>query len=422
MGWFSNNDTHLTYRYRVRKITFLNDGSEIDVEPHRITGIEIDNNYEDNYFPIIKVSLALNTYSYYKILNVKNTCKVFLRVTKYAIKNNNPESVTPETLIINQSFNLIMSEGTDNIYDSVKRREETGYTKINKDIEPVTLGDENPITFYLYADNVLTTRNIFNDIFTNVTVSDVITKTLNESKIKKVFMIPPDNINSYDEFLIPPLPLLDSLSFIDTYYGIYKSGSIIYFDFDKCYIVPYNGKPYKKISKMKDSDITNIVIPVTVGSSLSSSTGNIIKADSGENFIAMNGESLSVDNQSITNNYIRGNDLMIIDGIDGSNTIASDARAKDINYKNTYENKTMNDFIGSMYTSQTTAISDIVTIKLDDYDFNNIGLDKQLHLVFEDSKFLKKYAGNYILSGIRHNFYRQGMEMSLSSFIMMKKT
>lgn len=421
MSLFNNKDTHLRYRYRVRKFSVLfEDGKEMNLDTNRLVQVEIEHDYENNYFPIIKIKTAMNTEDYYKILDSKNTCKIFLRITKYAYKNGERQVSTPESIIVNQSFNLIMNEGTDNMYDSVKRSEEPSYTRINRPVQINSSGDENDVELYLYADNVINTRQLINKVYSNVSVTDTITKIFNDAKVNKVYMIPPDNGTVYDELLIPPLTMVKALSFIDTYYGIYKEGSLIYFDIDKVFVIPYTGKPFKS-NNMSGSDITNIVIPVTAGSSMSSSTGNIKKNDSDENFIVMDGDSINIENKSITNNFIQGNDLLLIDGIEGNSSSKSSASSKDGNFSNVFENNTMNPLMSSMYTTQTTLTSNIVTMRLMDYDITNVGLDKVLHLTFEDTKYIKKYRSNYILTYASHSFIKQGDELQLYSLVRLKK-
>ena len=52
-------------------------------------------------------------------------------------------------------------------------------------------------------------------------------------------MAQPDNNTVYKEFLLPPQSVLKNLQFIDTYYGIYRDGTMMYFGLDYTYIIPY---------------------------------------------------------------------------------------------------------------------------------------------------------------------------------------
>ena len=50
------------------------------------------------------------------------------------------------------------------------------------------------------------------------------------SKIKNLLMSPPNNTKIYDKIVIPPLTALDALKFLDSYYGLYKNGSITFLE------------------------------------------------------------------------------------------------------------------------------------------------------------------------------------------------
>jgi hypothetical protein len=91
------------------------------------------------------------------------------------------------------------------------------------------------------------------------------------------------------------------------YYGLYKTGSILYFGIKYTYIIPFNGRcvaytpdENRRVTMViaKTSDIyhTNIL-------------GELAKSDESNTYVLGDYKTLSARNESITNNYVIGNDV-----------------------------------------------------------------------------------------------------------------
>lgn len=411
--------TRVNYRYRIKKCTFMNNNDSIDLEPMQIRSIELLNDYEKNYYPIMKINMSMSNDLYYTILKNKNTCTLFLRITKFRMypdKKDSEKSV--ESNFINGNFNLILSEGTDDMAAQMKRDSASyDFKKISKETNEVSISNDKPVSFYIYSNDTLSSRNTVNVVYNEASIADTITAILQTNKIKKAHFVKPDNTSIYKQIFVPPLPFIKSLSFIDTYYGIYKKGSTIFNDLNKLFIIPYNG-----VSE-KVSDITNIVVPNgKISSSIASSSGMMTVKNKKDQYIIADAASLEINNASITNNYISGNDVIVIDGSDSSVKGSSSAVNKTSANANVVENKTMNKYLHSMYTTQTSAASYIINLRLADYDMDVIDLSHAIKLVFEDTAIMNKYKGKYIISNVTSVLSTEGYdEMTLDSSVTFKK-
>ena len=136
MAIFDTGDTIRRWKYITKfiKVT-LSNKRVIDIPVERLKKIEVEENYEEHYFPIIKITLVLDSTTYYDIIKDKNNCKINLRVDKFYFddEKNTERSITKKFL--NDTFELIMDESTDDMYNSVKENENSkDYTKKTKDI------------------------------------------------------------------------------------------------------------------------------------------------------------------------------------------------------------------------------------------------------------------------------------------------
>lgn len=423
MGIFNDGDKVQQWRYHVSEIMLLIPGEDKIVIPvERLNGMNIIDDFENNAFPLFKIELVLESSIYYKLLKNKNTEKIHLRVDKYFLY---VDDSTPSYYqkFINDNFDLIMDEDTDDILKSLKEDENKfDYTsKIKSDKDELEKVD-NKISLYLFKTDIIggTKKNV-NVILQNCNVTDAITYVSTQGNIKNILMAQPDNVTKYDTLMIPSMSVLKAYSFIDTYYGLYQEGSIIYFGLNYTYIIPYNGK----CEAYTSNEIQNIsiIVPKSNNATHSVNTGSLKKKVTDKfHYIIANYNSIGGRNESISNNYLEANNMKAIDVYSGEvNESSSDGLSKDGNFTRIYENKTENPFIASAYTAQTNAKSMIIDVRLENFDFTDFSPNKRFNVIFEDSNYTKKYKGNYILTYASHSFISEGADFALNSVITFKK-
>ena len=84
MAVFDKGDKIRRWKYVTKffKITFSNKKT-IDIPVQQVKEFDIEENYEEYYFPLIKVKLVLDSDTYYEIIKNKNDCKINLRIDKF---------------------------------------------------------------------------------------------------------------------------------------------------------------------------------------------------------------------------------------------------------------------------------------------------------------------------------------------------
>lgn len=423
MAIFDKLDTIQKWKYIVNFMKFTFSNKEmIDIPVERITELSIEENYEEYYFPLVKVKLVLDTNTYYTIIKNKNDCKINLRIDRFYFKDEKDQDRSIPKKYINDTFELIMDQSTDDMYQSVKEDENSSdYTSRKKDTSTSLDDASNELSFYLFKSTITEIKKNVNKVLTGCNVADAIIYLASVAKIKQVLMAQPDNTDRYNELLLPPLSIIKSLEFIDLYYGIYKHGTLMYFGLDYMYVIPYSGKCTANYSGEKT--VTNIIIPKSTNVSHKNMLGTLDKkSDKKRNFIVADHSTLDIQNESISNNYINANSIQAVDSYeDSSSTETSKAVTKTESFTKMTENRTMNKFYSSMYASLANSKSTVVALRIQDYDISAITPNKEYNLIFEDPSYIKKYNGKYLISGVTHVFTSEGGYLALNSTIVLRK-
>lgn len=422
MAIFDTNSKIRKWRYSVADIQLLIPGEEnVPIPTERMGNMSIVEDYETLYFPMFKIELILESDIYYKILEHKTDCQIHLRIDRFYQGIDNPEKSVPRKYI-NDNFDLILDEDTDDMQFSLKREEnKTDYTKTKKDDLNVLEKIDTPVSFYLFKSSTIdgTKKNI-NKVIPECNLVDVYAWMATTGKIKNILMAQPDNNKIYDQIVIPRMSILKAFEFLDVYYGLYKTGSMIYFGLRYNYIIPYSGD-CKAYIDGETTDI-NIVIPKGDNLAHASNLGELYtKDDDLKHYIIGDFKTIDIRNDSISSNYLMGNDIETVDSYSGEITTESaNSKVKSSSVIKAFENKTENNMISSTYTAHTGARSKVINVMIQDYNIMDIAPNKQYTFLFEDTKLLKKHKGKYILCNATHSFVKEGTDFILSTILTFK--
>lgn len=412
MSLYTDSNVML-WKYKVTSIKLIDEeGEEHDLPTIRLKEMQIIEDYDHFVMPIFKIVMILEPSMYYKILQNKNSGKVYLRIDKFYTKPNEKEGSLHHKFI-DDTFDLILDDSTDDLlYSQNAQINESDYSHIVKsDLNKLKMV-ANEIEFYIFKTKSLEgikEKNV-NVILKDATITDAIGYLVTKAKINNVLFATPDNISEYDIILIPPLSVLKAFQYLDLYYGLYKTGSIIYFGINYVYIIPFNGNCEAYTSE--ENRKTTVIIPKTSDIFHTNSLGELNKGEGVNRYLVGDYKTLSARNESITNNYIVGNDADLIDSYTGESIVnLSNATTKTKNFLRLLENKTENKYIANMYTAQTRAGSSVISLSFQDIDISCIAPNKEFQILFEDTKFSEKYKGKYMISNATHTFTNNGLCM-----------
>ena len=421
MNIYNNTTKIQKWRYSVKEMHLLIQGQNpYTIPAERVNSMTILNDFENNVFPIFRIEIVLEPSMYYKIIKSKDNVRFHLSIEKYYHYNDNELSSLRRSCI-NDTFDLILDDDNEDMLSATKRSEASNNfeSMYNDDTNDLRLVD-NKIEFFLYkADVIKGLKNIVNSILVNATRADAIAYVLSVAGVKNVLMSNPETNDTIPNLIIPPMSCLRALRFIDTYYGLYKNGSLMYFGLDYSYIIPYEGKctAYRK----NEPTNINIVIPKDT-SSHSTECGMIKNVNDGNTYIVGDYKTIAIRNDSITNDILGANDIEVVNEYSGNITKStSSAVSKWNNSLRVLRNKTENPWIGSMYTAQTSSIGTLIEVALRDFDINIMTPNKKYNFIFEDSQLTSKYNGEYLLSYINFNLTQNAADISVDSIAVFKK-
>lgn len=412
------------FRYNVESLVFNYPGGSIKIPQERVKYIEIEEDYDRFVFPLMRIDFMVDSSIFYDIMKNKDVGKFHIRIDKFYTKADNTDKKSAGTYI-DDTFSIILDNNLDDLMYAKNAAEiSDDYRRILLNEANVLEKVKNEVEFYLFRtstlDNVKGTAA--NVILSKATVSDAVGYLVAKAGLNNVLFAPPDNRKVYESLIIPPLNTLKALQFLDTYYGLYKCGSVIYFGYKYSYIMPFYGgcKVWYPGQKLK----VTVVIPKTEASLTTTvMQGSLEKGDDASWVIA---DYKTVDSRtdSISNNYISGNDIQIFDPYSGSvSRGSSGAKTKTgSNFAAMTENMTENPFLTSMYTSISSASSMVVKATIIDCDIGVFEPNKEYQVLYEDSAFADTYNGKYEVVGVRHLLIRDGNYFTSSSIVELKKT
>ena len=423
MAIFTADDRFLKWKFRVEEIFLLiPEQDPIQLPNERLVSLSIQNDFENNIFPLFRIELVLEPSRYYLILENKETIKFKIRIQKYFREIGSSQKSLQQDYI-NDTFDLILNDSDFDTQKGFKEEKASNdYTElVHSDVNELFEVD-NRMEFFLFKSSTIkASRKIVNKVLHNATLTDGVNYICSQSNLKNMLMAPLDNKEPIEELVIPPLPALQALIFLDCYYGFYKVGSMMYFDMQRNYIIPYDAKcrAWEKNEKKE----TSIVIPKQ-SSTFSSDLCTVEKAGNNVkiNYIVGDNMKITIKNDSVTYDILAGNDIQSINTYSGTVTTGtSNAISKDGNTERVIQNMTENPWFNEVYTQQTSSRSIIIEVPLGDYDASLLRPNLVYHFIFEDNSLTKKYKGYYKLVQANHAFIRDGSDFSISTIAIFKR-
>ena len=422
MGVFDPGDKVQIWQYQASKIELILTGQQPIVIPNeRLIEMSIINDYEKAIFPVFRIRLILESSRYYQIIKSKSEVKFHLSIYKNFHYNDSTD-LSLNYLWIDDLFELILDDNDeDNLRKMKKEKAKANYeTIIDSDENQLEMVD-NQIDFFLFKTNTIKgLKNNVNKILQNATVTDGIAYIVGNAGIKNLLMSPPKNTRRYDNLVIPPMSGCKALQFIDTYYGIYETGSMMYFGLGRSYILKYTGG----CTAYESGEIQNTSIIIPSQTSTHTVEHGVLKKqrEDNTNYLVADNKSVSNRNDSITNDVLKGNDVVYVDSLSGDVTqTSSGATSLQENSVKIEVNKTENSWIGDTYAAQSSINSVVIELRMNNIDMDLLEPNKKFNIIYEDAELMNKYSGEYVLSYVDHELMKEGDYLAIGTRVMLKK-
>jgi hypothetical protein len=373
------------YRYEVNKLCLVFEDGITELPSERLIAFYIEDNYLDNIYPVISIRLAMEQSVYNKIIANKSSMKIQLDLRKFWLNDDKQSLKSAKEAFMNETFDLILDDAVNTLTTSTH----------NLEFPEGDTNEMNALTttleLYLFPSTVNNNTELINMVIKNTSVSDAVGKVLKEAKItKNVVMAIPDNKNIISELVIPPLKLSKALGFIDSYYGIYSTGAIIYFGIDRSYIIPYCKRvPGALVDD--EPECVNIVVP-KMGSEMTDKLCTVVRTSEPTTpYVIADQNTFNPQNQDVSAKVLYAADVQVVENQSSSVTKSSNKNKKVIVLPSE------NSFYKESYTARLNAVQTVLEVTLKDCDFTVFTPNKVYQFLFEDTTMMKQYQGKYHL-------------------------
>ena len=407
------------YHYKVESldIIFPSEGKQYPIEKGLIKSIMVERDYENDFFPVIRLDLSLNTAFYHKIIANKLDVKFRMRLQKYIYDTNNNPKVKKD--VFNTIFSSFIDEGTP-FLDKKEYEEANKVAVLDKDGQiPTTIGG-NDITFYLFKEsNLLNSKKIINTVLSSANMTQTLTFLLSKAGISDVLMVPLDNKNNYNEIILPPLTVLGNMIYLDNQYGFYKDGTLIFFDIDCVYIIDKSGKC--KAFRKGEYKKTVITVRDTINPQ-SLMPGSYDDTEKKIIYVNIDPRDVAISNMTVIKDQIDGNNRLLINPASGATAVIKPKTVQrgEGTYKVLYK-KYNNPFINSSEQKRVESDNRVINVTMSDIDIDAFTPNKEFTFTFEDIVINKQMGGNYRLVNSNFIFVKNGDYFKLNGTATFKK-
>lgn len=406
-------------KYYIDDIDIIIPGREsVKIPIDNIASISVDKSY-DRFFPILNLIAMINYDSYSLIMNNYN--KILFNINMYISEtqenNNSVEKSTYafKKAIIKSQFRPTLENVNPILSENMMKSILPEDVNVNKDQNNI------PLNLYLFnEEHIRKYRKLLNTVVQDTNMSSILYYVFDYFKMKNVLLSKPDNINTYDQVLIPPYNLLSTVDYLQKIYGIYNNGYVLFQDYDVLYLVSkkaecnaYRRNEYKRIHfNIVDISNPNAVLSSGYSEDKDSST-----------YIINVPTPVSMKNKAINEKDKKFNQMIIVDSKAGKVT------TKDINLKGygnyktprIFHNNYSNPYIENSIKNEMEEFNNIFAIPIEDIDMSLLSVNKEYLISFENTAINTVYGGKCRLAKTTTVFNKNMDHFTSKTLIELRK-
>ena len=215
----------------------------INLSNSEIVSISFIHNYDTASYPIIRLRIYADLTKIQQICENPDSILVrgCLNGGIYKMNQNTENESTLVKAVKSINISLKAYIEMKNIPSSTYDQYEDGKKKESD----LNVNVKSPLELYCYNEQLVHyMKKRANSIYKDTSIGTVLHDILQQANVYNAEIDPITNPKKYNQVLIPNMNIIQSISFIDYYYGLYKKGGMMYGDLDKLYIANtdvYNG-------------------------------------------------------------------------------------------------------------------------------------------------------------------------------------
>lgn len=412
-------DTCYACKYKVETLIFKLKDKKIKMNGSNILSVEKLDNFDHNIRAIIHLTLKIDLR--HKLWIIKNkhdiTCKFEMSII--GVEQSGEEFIIGPNKLYNGDYVIRLNDDDDNtdtamIESSLNTTNEDDFALNDIDGQDY-YESENIFDVYLFSKKLLTASNKkHNKVYTSSCLQNIVAQILTETGHKKVLMSPFENSAVYSELVVPSNAAYKTLSYLDQYYGFYKTGSQIFYDIDILYIINSNGKVTAKRSK----EWTETTFLVTAKTNSMPGNGMVKKQKEKVFYCNITEENINPQRPSSMISEREGEDVQIINPDDVTVKVSDKS-----NVTTRLHNSDDSKYFESVIKARRNENDAILYINGEGFDMNAFTPNKTFKVIFEEPTKQKKYGKNrYRIAYAIHSIkFESGNYMQSAHQIVLKK-
>lgn len=413
-------------KYKVKNLIIINGKDSMDMDPTNVLSVEYINDYENSLFAVLKIMLRVDIRKKMYMLTHKRNIKCKLELEKIGYDVDLENQITNPEPVISALFSVYFNDDDENIDpETLKKRLDMNVTDTSSNNQDMNdenyFESQNAIDIYLFNPALLkASRYLHNAVYTSGTLQNIIAHMLSVSKHDKVLMSRIENTEVYKELLLPANPTYKNLLYLDQYFGLYKTGAIIYYDIDVLYILNTNGKV---TAKRKGEWIESSFLIPELEKGI---PGSGMIRQPGENIFYLSVAEGDVNPQktSIMKNVDAGSKVKLAMS-DGTviNTVTSNQSYIDSPNTSISYVKKDNKYTGDVLQARMQENEAVIYISGNNLDINAFTPNKTFRIIYDEQSKYTKYKGEYRLAYAYHCIKAESEQFSTATHhIILKKT
>lgn len=390
------------HKYAIAQCAVKIDNVSYKIEPGMIENLYLEKAFDTDYFPVFIINIFMGSELYHKITSAQDSAILYLDIRSQVESEDNKfenmrEYIKDEFVMYALDNTPFLDEKTlENMKNSASYGEGTSQISDLENAYPFILSRRVDLTSSkIIENNVLTSANIL------TAVSYVMAKC----GCNKVLMANPDNVTIYNELLLLPLPLVNQLIYLNSYYGIYKEGAQIFFDFDRIYCVPKASRCVA-FDDIEPKEILFHIFDNSSGNQIA--RGSYTDDKNRKGYITTGADQFEVQDLSTTSSQYAGNNSLIINNTGNANLATTDPTLGNSQTFNIITTSTHN----TLYPSETQArleeLKSVISISTSNCDLSLLTPNRTFQVVSSSTKASEAVKNKYRLSGLRVMFIKDG--------------
>lgn len=399
-------------KYTLGGLDILFENGDVEsIQPGMVTHLYFEKDYDNLYFPIFNISVAMMDALYERINNENETVNFRVKILKNLYDNKG------KFLKYEQYCNKTFRCFTDKekvIKDNPNRED-----KIKTERTESSNLRAVPRIFYLFTDDVIKCKKIFNLSIESATMTDLLVYLIGNAGISNLLMSKLTNQSTLTDLMLPSGNLIESIDYLDDTMGLYDKGTLLYFDINNAYLID---KSTKCTSWRKNEVRVTHIHVANQKSGNSQLVGQYISKDRKQTHIFTHTNNVTINNKNVLHDQMSGNRIQIIDAKNNTKSDVS-IQSSQIGEPNTkiITAKGSNPYTAEIMKTRLQENECILNVYFVGIDFDSLSPNKEIVLSYEDPEFNKIYGGNYRVSSSVITMKKDGEELKNECYAVLKR-